>query len=303
MPSHQPEPVRNILAATDLSAAAEAGLAWARELARWHGATLHLVHAVPPLPAILGDEVAAADSEQRLRADAQDVLDGLAAGWRSHGLAVDTRTRLGVPWSVLVAAAEEMAADLLVLATRGHTGLRFLLLGSTSRRVVQRAPCPVLTVHPGERTPTRRPHTLVLPTDFHLDAVAAAEAAVRLLGADREASRFLLHHAWELPPEYSVYSARWPATRRGPEDTVERLRAKLEEVATALGARGFEVETSVAEGSPVGTIVDLATRRRADAIVMGTHGARGFEHLTMGSVAERTVQLAPCPVLTLKPEA
>jgi nucleotide-binding universal stress UspA family protein len=295
------EPVKAILAATDLSPTAEVALDWARELASRHGATLHLVHAVPPFPSTLGNDFAAGDSDERLRESVEAALEEQAAGWRSQGLAVEVRTRLGMPWTVIVEAAEELAADLVVLGTRGRTGLRYLLLGSNSRRVVQRSPCPVLTVHAEDRAPARPLRTVVLPTDFHLDAVAAAETAVRVLGVERAEVGFLLHHAWLLPPEFSAYAARWPATRRGSEDVVERLQHKLDEGARALAQRGFVVEASLVEGTPTRSIVELATERNADAVVMGTHGARGFEHLTVGSVAERVVQLAPCPVLTLQP--
>lgn len=296
------ESVRIVLAATDLSPAAEAGLAWAAELARWHGAALHLAHAVPPIPTVLGDQALDLTTEERLRESAGATLGDLAARWRSTGLEVETHTRLGVAWSVLVELAGELPADLVVLATRGHTGLRYLLLGSTSRRVVQRAPCPVLTVHPEQRPPAHRPRTVVLPTDFGLDALAAAEAAERLLGAARGETRFLLHHAWLLPPEYAAYSLHVPPSRRSEQEVVERLRAKSEEVAERLRQHGFLVEARVVEGTPTRSIVELATETAADAVVMPTHGARGFEHLSLGSVAERVVQLAPCPVLTLRPE-
>lgn len=87
---------------------------------------------------------------------------------------------------MIVEAAEELAADLVVLATRGRTDLSYLLLGSNNRRVVQRSPCPVLTVHAEDPAPARPLRTVVLPTDFHLAAVAAAETAVRVFGIGRE---------------------------------------------------------------------------------------------------------------------
>jgi nucleotide-binding universal stress UspA family protein len=61
-------------------------------------------------------------------------------------------------------------------------------------------------------------------------------------------------------------------------------------------------EVALAVGRPADTIIRLARERNADLIVMGTHGRTGLEHLVMGSVAEKVVRLAPCPVLTVKGE-
>lgn len=60
----------------------------------------------------------------------------------------------------------------------------------------------------------------------------------------------------------------------------------------------WEVET--AAGPPADTIVRVAQERNADLIVMGTHGRTGLQHVLLGSVAERVVRLAPCPVLTVR---
>jgi Universal stress protein UspA and related nucleotide-binding proteins len=59
-------------------------------------------------------------------------------------------------------------------------------------------------------------------------------------------------------------------------------------------------KVEIAIGRPADTIVRLARERRADLIVMATHGRTGLEHMVLGSVAEKVVRLAPCPVLTVK---
>ena len=59
-------------------------------------------------------------------------------------------------------------------------------------------------------------------------------------------------------------------------------------------------EVEVATGQPAETIVRIAEERSADLIVMGTHGRTGLQHVLLGSVAEKVVRLAPCPVLTVR---
>jgi len=59
-------------------------------------------------------------------------------------------------------------------------------------------------------------------------------------------------------------------------------------------------EAEVAAGQPAETIVRVARERNADLVVMGTHGRTGLQHVLLGSVAEKVVRLAPCPVLTVR---
>ena len=70
--------------------------------------------------------------------------------------------------------------------------------------------------------------------------------------------------------------------------------------AEPLRQRGLEVEILVREGYPATVIEDEARSIGADLIVIGTRGQGGIKHLLLGSVAERVVQKAPCPVLTVK---
>jgi nucleotide-binding universal stress UspA family protein len=59
-------------------------------------------------------------------------------------------------------------------------------------------------------------------------------------------------------------------------------------------------EAEVAAGSPAESIVRLAEEKSVDLIVMGTHGRTGLQHVLLGSVAEKVVRLAPCPVMTVR---
>jgi len=87
-----------------------------------------------------------------------------------------------------------------------------------------------------------------------------------------------------------------PADRRACED---ELRAWLEPARRA----GLPTETLVDEGNPAARILDRARARNADLIVMGTHGLGGFERFMLGSVAEKTLRKADCPVMTVPPSA
>jgi nucleotide-binding universal stress UspA family protein len=79
-------------------------------------------------------------------------------------------------------------------------------------------------------------------------------------------------------------------------DAQQRLQALL----TRVHQEGLQGETAVVQGVPFQSIVDMAGNEDVDMIVMGTHGRTGLTHALLGSVAEKVVRLAPCPVLVTR---
>lgn len=299
------EPLEHIVAATDFSEPAATGLAWARKIARAHGAALHLVHAVFQVdPGLLRE-----GSDHPLRGISEEALRGAGARLdedvreiAADGLEVTGRVDFGQPSDVILRAVRDLDADLVVVATRGLGGFRHLLLGSTAETVVQKCRVPVLTVRAGGGAnapgPVRR---VLLPTDFSVDARGALEAAIETFRLDGDATIHLLHVV-QLPPEYEVYRADGLSgmSRGLVERSVEIAGEDLERVAGPLRERGLAVETGVAEGEPASVIVARAADLGVDLVAMGTHGAGALERLFLGNVARRVVQHAACPVLTVR---
>jgi nucleotide-binding universal stress UspA family protein len=290
--------VRTVLAATDFSETAAAALDWAVEVARPHGARVVLVHALA-LPAPPSDLVSPRpDLEQELEAAARARLDQAAGDLRAKGVEVEAQLVSGQPARAIVDAAWALQADIVVVGTRGLGGLRHLVLGSTSQRVVQHARCPVLTVHPDDRGRHRPLRTILVPTDFSEDARLATEAARRLIGAAGPGARLILVNAYSLPVEYTAYGPI-PTSLHYLQDVGADAETRLDEAARELRSQGVEVETAAREGYPPDVIVEEAEHRGADLIAMGTHGRSGLGHLLLGSTAERVAARAPCPVLTV----
>jgi universal stress protein A len=161
-------------------------------------------------------------------------------------------------------------------------------------------------------------HVLV-PTDFsepanHALSYAAEEAAlhgakVTLLHVqpmDAGTDVYLVSGAPAsgLEAGFDVVAGGRLGTAPVPEPTVvrrdsgEAALTRLRDLVPEAFRGTWEVEIAV--GRPADTIVRLARERHADLIVMATHGRTGLEHVVMGSVAEKVVRLAPCPVLTVK---
>jgi len=159
---------------------------------------------------------------------------------------------------------------------------------------------------------------LLVPMDFSAPANNALRYAIEEAG-HHQAKVTLLH---VLPADtqtdvHYVTGAPAPAAQGGlgpgvvgsallsQPEIVRRDRG--EEVLTQLRdlvANAFSgpSEAAVAMGHPADTIVRVAQARSVDLIVMGTHGRTGLQHMLLGSVAEKVVRLAPCPVLTVKPQ-
>jgi nucleotide-binding universal stress UspA family protein len=140
--------IRRILVPLDFSHHAEAILEWGAHLAKEHGSQVILVHAyhLPVEFQQLEGAYLPPDFWTNVKTEAQQVLERHAERLRAQGIAVETVVREGYPATVIQEEAEERHADLIVIGTRGLTGLKHLLLGSVAERVVQKAPCPVLTV-------------------------------------------------------------------------------------------------------------------------------------------------------------
>jgi nucleotide-binding universal stress UspA family protein len=140
--------IRRILIPLDFSHHAEAILEWGVHLAKEHGSQVILVHAyhLPVEFQQLEGAYLPPDFWTNVKTEAQQVLERHAERLRAQGVAVETVVREGYPATVIQEEAEEQRADLIVIGTRGLSGLKHLLLGSVAERVVQKAPCPVLTV-------------------------------------------------------------------------------------------------------------------------------------------------------------
>jgi len=142
--------VRHILVPLDFSDYADEVLEWAIHLAQEHSSAITLLHAYHPPVEFQQLEGAylPPDFWSNVKTEAEQSLAEYADRARAAGLSCDLSVREGYPATVIEDAADEIGADLIVIGTRGHTGLKHLLLGSIAERVVQKAPCPVLAVKP-----------------------------------------------------------------------------------------------------------------------------------------------------------
>ena len=295
------ETIQTVMVATDFSETAGHAVQWAASIAQSHGARLEIFHALqaPPVGAIPEVVPLPPAFYEHDRREAERLLQEAAAGL--SGIEVGTSLRSGTAAATIVDVAGECQADLLVVGIRGTSALERVFLGSVAARVVRESPCPVLSVPGGSPEDHRAIRKVLLPTDFSRDATRALEAVSTVLGPASDGKRIRLLHVWSVPVAVGV---AWPGSGGVPDLTlfVDSARKKLEEEAAALRAAGYDVEAVEREGEPAQVIDEEAREMGADVIAIGTHGRSGLRRLFLGSVAERVLPAAPCPVLTVRRE-
>jgi universal stress protein E len=242
------------------------------------GGTLQITSVVITNPAV---ESIAPERIQAAEQEARALLDRLHGEALARGIASETFLRRGLdPHVEIVAAAEKQASDVIVMGRRGKRGLMQRMVGDATSKVVGRARCSVLVVPEGAVMWRQR---ILLATDGSRFSDAAAVAAAKIAGL------------CELPVTV-VSIVR--------ESFSEERAAQAEEAATRVeehfSGRGIAVDKTVLRGTPDKLVLETATARGADLVVMGTHGRTGWERVMVGSVTEGVIGASKIPVLAVK---
>ena len=294
--------ISRILVPTDFSPTSDEALAYAKRLAERFGASLHVVHAFEdpfttaafaaemytPLPVSMRESMIR-DCEQRL-AERLPPADKTLY----HGTA---EIVVGTPAKSIVEYAANSGVDLIVMGTHGRGGMAHVLLGSVAERVVRTAACPVVTIR---QAPAQTIARILVPTDFSETSDGALEYAYQL--AEQFGASLQLLHVLDDPFVTEGLAAEAYMTE-APVLRTAMLRDAQEKLARRAVARkpgALTIDTEVLFGHGAKTIAEYAATTAADLIVMGTHGRTGMAHLLLGSVAERVVRMATCPVFTVR---
>lgn len=292
-----------LLVPLDGSNLAESALPAAVALSRRLRARVTLFHAVEQgaPPTVHGDR------HLTHPAEAQGYLAGVAAWLAEHGVSADIAWDMepGEVASRIATAAANAGADLVVLCTHGTGGLRRLLFGRVAQQVLQRGTVPVLLVPPsasGREQPFHCRRILV-----PLDGSETSEAALPTAAALATGFNAALLLAMIVPTVETVSGERAAAIRLMPTAAAAVLEAEAAEavdylggLAGRLGPNSGAASIVVERGEPVRALLDVASRREADVIVMATHGRSGVSAVWAGSVAQRIIAQSTRPVLLVR---
>lgn len=296
--------IKRILLATDFSRWARRAEDYACALACSWRASLTVLSVAEFPPGLNPDYPVNQQYLADLLKHASSQLVDLKGRAERRGMAVTTRVATGIPSEEVITAARAEDSDLIVVGTRGKTGLAHVLLGSTAERVIRGAPCPVVTVRmepadtKQEESALSRPVTLeriLVPVDFSDCSLDALEYAI-VVAQQAKASLMLLHVLE--PVSYGLdFTLSHIRTR---DSEVSTWTKRLEELVSSHQHSHVPVESRLRGGLPADSILDSAQTLPCDLIIMGTHGRRGISHALSGSVAEAVLRKALCPVLTVR---
>jgi nucleotide-binding universal stress UspA family protein len=222
--------------------------------------------AAPDLPAILGKGV-------------QENMAVIKAAADKLGVSLKTVTPQGQsPHAAIVAAAEEIRPDLIIMGRCGKSGLARLLMGNVTARVIGNSPMNVLVVPLGGMVGFQR----ILVAS---DGSAYSDAAWKLaLSMAKQAKSQLIGVA--VAPE---------------EGDIIESQAIIRRMITESSEAGVPLKGVNPQGvAPDDGIVQQAIKREVDLIIVGSYGRTGLKKLLMGSVTERVIGQSPCPILVVK---
>ncbi len=292
--------IQCILIPTDFSDlcadAVEAGIL----LAKRFEARIELAHAYGAPAATLSPygTVFPMDLLDGVKSAARAKLDEEAERIRGLGLDVTTRLSKRTPQETLPWLAGEVGADLVVMGTRGHSGLKQMVLGSVAQQLIREAPCPVMSV-PAKATLADPIERILVPSDFSTAEGPTLEIARELAGSGEKAAEIVLIHAVYVPPELEseLADGDTPISHA----VTDPARARIDQLVADLIAQGHRASGRLLMGRPEEAVIREVDDSGADLVVMGTHGRSGISHLLVGSVAERVVRGASCATVTVRP--
>jgi len=280
----------NILFATDFSPAAAHAIPFVKAVAHHFQSNLVVLHVKPPVvnpmtqPATWPVVIEAAKAaDQRHRDELRETFARINT---------EVLIEEGGIQANLEKALEKYDTDLVVIGTRGRTGLSKLLLGSVAEEIFRTVPCPVLTVGPHSDSFRANVRDILFATDFASETPAAAAYAISL-AQEFQARLTMLHVVPEGKPGELV---SWSDVR----DSSKQLLYKLVPDEAELWRKP---EYFVERGDAAERILDLANVREVDLIVLGAQPERGVPgaatHLPIAT-AHKVVAHAKCPVLTVR---
>jgi nucleotide-binding universal stress UspA family protein len=265
-----------IMACTDGSPEGQNAVLQALELARACSCKVHTVQVVEIVPEF---EAVAPDLRSCLEEEIRKSMEAFKDKAAELGVVIEPRVlNCQLPHRAIVATAEEVQAELIVVGRYGRTGLTRLLMGNVTARIIGFSPVDVLVVPEGMTLGFKR---LLIASDGSSFSAAAWDTALAM--AKRAGSKLL-----------GLCAAREEGEIIEAQETIHQMltAANQEGVAfTGLSPQGQQADDA---------IIQTALKEGVNLIIMGSHGRTGLKKLLMGSVTERVIGDTPCPVLVVK---
>jgi nucleotide-binding universal stress UspA family protein len=296
---------QTILCATDLSDNANHAVTHGIALAREFQARLLICHVIDlPTPAMYGEAYLAPEEHlnrnlEYARENLTELMAGQQVKWEpiiTVGPAADEISRI----------AREQDADMTVTATRGRKGLKRLLLGSVTERLMRTLPCPLLVVRAAEplaQLPQEgglQVRRILVGCDFSPDADLAFVHALSM--AQEFQAELHLVHVIEMPVYTDILKPVLEHRRESSEAVKDFLQEKLRHLVPEEARHWCRPKTALLEGQPYDQLLQYAGAQAIDLIVLGVRGHGLIGTMIVGSTTDRVIRQANCPVLSVCPQ-
>jgi nucleotide-binding universal stress UspA family protein len=293
---------KNILCATDFSDFSNHTVSYGVALAKEFEAKLFICHVIDlSSVAIYGEfQLDPVGQQNRIMEDANAQLEDLTG---NQPVAWEPLITVGKPADEIARAVEEKEIDLVITATRGRSGLKRIILGSVTERLMRTLACPLLVMSSPEHDPVGtadrefKLKKILVGCDFSPDSGQAFNHGLSL--AQEFQSELHLAHVIEPPAQPDLLKGETSVTFEIREDYRDLLTNKLKDMVPEEAGNWCTPQTSLLEGQPYEELVNYAESNDIDMIVLGVRGHGLVKTLFLGSTTDRVIRRSPCPVLSV----
>lgn len=294
----------NILVTHDFSKGSSRALDYGIEFAIENRAELHFLHVEvlhddSEIP-IQANKTKAQVLREELRSDIQKSLKKQGFAYTDLDSIKYTVLREVAAAPAIINYCKNYDIDMVVMGTHGRRGLSRKILGSVAEEVVRLAPCTVFTVREQLDFNSLEDSlkTITVPFDFSDHSRVALSYAREL--ADWFSAKLEMIHVIEEKLHPAFYTGGVSSIYDREPNLKEKVLAEMESVYKDMKGPDVEIGYTVLTGHPVKELIHWLEGRKHNLVVIATHGLSGLERVVLGSVTERVVRMAPCPVITVK---
>lgn len=283
---------KNIIVAFDGSEYSRAALIESSNLIKRHGGKIIMVHAV-----YFDEEeftTAPEQRERRFKLGKEACYQTKESISSEFGIQIESLICEGEPPDVIVDIAREKKADLISMGTHGRRGIKRLIMGSVTSKVIVNAPCDVMVVKRPCTECTGEYKSILVPFDGSEFSKKALEHACQLSKIDKAEIKVLY-----VIPRYEemIEFFKTESIKKSLAQEAEKI---INEAKKLASYHGLTADERIQEGHVGEKIIETANKLKNDLIVMAAHGWKGVSKAIMGSTTERVIMNTPCPVLVVK---
>jgi nucleotide-binding universal stress UspA family protein len=291
--------LKRILCATDFSDLSNQTISFGISLAKTFDARLFVCHIIDlPFAAMNGEvQLDPIEQQDRMMAYAQEQLAQL---FEKESIDWQPLVSIGHTADEIARIVDKNRIDIAISATHGRSGLKRLLLGSVTERLMRTIACPLLIIkEQGMKQTAFPPKRILVGCDFSIDSELAFRYGLAM--AQEFEAELHLVHVVEPPVYQNVLFSDVSSGLYNRDAMLEELNDKLERMVPEEARNWCDLKTVLREGKADEELTRYADINDMDLVSLGVRGHGLVETLFVGSTTDRVARRSPCPVLSVRP--